>query len=300
MNTLKAASIACLVFASSVGGPNKTRAFAKGGQPNTMHQSATHRIEKKAAKDFLATTDHLSRLQREQVIRQWLKHRLVPDFLWQFREIELHEIIDGKVYQGSLYVAPEYLALGTDQDFMLIPVNFETIAFMIKEWRYLIPTRKIVDLIHEQREQRFWANPLKPGPTMHSNAYYQKHHALSSQQRLFFPMDTLVSGHKKDIVLSNRLKRKPHRIAIYGWRSWNDRRIQPLSIVHGKRYVDYSHGVRLVHPIMTVNGQELPVTEVLKDPTLSALISDEGPIHLKALLPEIPKDEWWHHQKFVH
>ena len=93
-------------------------------------------------------------------------------------------------------------------------------------------------------------------------------------------MDTLVSGHKKDIVLSNRLKRKPHRIAIYGWRSWNDRRIQPLSIVHGKRYVDYSHGVRLVSKNALVDNRLVPTSQIIglisKDPVSNKF--DEDPL----------------------
>jgi hypothetical protein len=36
------------------------------------------------------------------------------------------------------------------------------------------------------------------------------------RQELGFPLDAMVSGHKKDIVLSNRVERNYDKVAIYG------------------------------------------------------------------------------------
>ena len=54
--------------------------------------------------------------------------------------------------------------------------------------------------------------------------------------------------------------------------------IQPLSTVHENTYADYSHGVRLVSGTMVVDGVERPIAEVLQDPKLAGLVSDEGAI----------------------
>ncbi|HMP06409.1 MAG TPA: hypothetical protein PJ982_08685 [Lacipirellulaceae bacterium] len=54
--------------------------------------------------------------------------------------------------------------------------------------------------------------------------------------------------------------------------------IQPLTIVHWDRYVDYSHGVRLVRDAMVVDGARVPIAELLVDPERCALVSDEGPM----------------------
>ena len=40
----------------------------------------------------------------------------------------------------------------------------------------------------------------------------------------------------------------------------------------------YSHGMRLVAGTMTVDGTERQVSDVLRDPVLSRLLSDEGVI----------------------
>ena len=88
----------------------------------------------------------------------------------------------------------------------------------------------------------------------------------------------MIAGQKKDLVVTNRLWRKAGRVAIYGWRTGAGAPIQPLSTVHGARYADYSHGVRLVGALAYVNGQPRSIFDVLGDPSLAGIASDEGPI----------------------
>jgi hypothetical protein len=87
-----------------------------------------------------------------------------------------------------------------------------------------------------------------------------------------------MAGQKKDVVLTNRLLAKPGRVAIYGWHEGAGRPIQPLSTVHGARYADYSHGVRLVSAVAYVDGYARALSDLLEDRRLARLVSDEGPI----------------------
>jgi hypothetical protein len=79
-------------------------------------------------------------------------------------------------------------------------------------------------------------------------------------------------------VLSPRIFEKPQRLAIYGWRQLNGQPIQPLTIVHWDRYVDYSHGARLVQNSIEVDGQQRTIDNLLADPEGCGLVSDEGPM----------------------
>ncbi len=63
------------------------------------------------------------------------------------------------------------------------------------------------------------------------------------------------AGHKKDVVITNRLTREQGRIAIYGWHQPTGIPIQPLSTVHGAGYADYSHGIRLVSDVVLIDGK---------------------------------------------
>ena len=119
---------------------------------------------------------------------------------------------------------------------------------------------------------------MLPGPQMRSTAYYVEHNRKINRQRLALgcPLDALVSGHKKDVVLTNRLARNREKVAIYGWHNLSGTPIQPLTTIHGIGYADYSHGVRLVSRIALLDGKPVPVDEILQDPKLANLLSDEG------------------------
>lgn len=45
--------------------------------------------------------------------------------------------------------------------------------------------------------------------------------------------------------------------------------------MHHDRYVDYSHGVRLFCRYVLVDGKRYAIDEILRDPVLYKLLSDE-------------------------
>ncbi len=85
------------------------------------------------------------------------------------------------------------------------------------------------------------------------------------------------------MVWTNRLTERAHTVAIYGWHQADGRPLQPLYVGHVDWYVDYSHGIRLLADALLVDGQPRLVDEVLANPRLCQLLSDEGPLDLAAL-----------------
>ena len=88
----------------------------------------------------------------------------------------------------------------------------------------------------------------------------------------------MIAGIKKDVVMTNRLKEKPNRVAIYGWHYPTGRPIQPLYVGHTHWHVDYSHGIRLMSRQVVVDDQPMQVRDVLRHKELCVLLSNEGPI----------------------
>ena len=111
---------------------------------------------------------------------------------------------------------------------------------------------------------------------MTSVAYLRAHDRTISEQQRSYPPGTLVSGSKKDVVLTPRLAAVPGKVAIYGWLRPDGAAIQPLSTVHVAWYADYSHGIRLVSDTVFVDGQARSVFDLLEDPARVGLVSDEG------------------------
>jgi hypothetical protein len=54
--------------------------------------------------------------------------------------------------------------------------------------------------------------------------------------------------------------------------------IQDRGMAHDKSHVDYSQLLRFVRRDATVDGQTMDVADVARDPALSCLVSDEGPL----------------------
>jgi hypothetical protein len=85
----------------------------------------------------------------------------------------------------------------------------------------------------------------------------------------------LVAGIKKDVIISSRIAERNDRVVIYGWHKTDGNPIQPVYSGHVWWYVDYSHGIRLMNDQVLVDGQPRLVSELLKDPVLFRLFSNE-------------------------
>ncbi len=103
---------------------------------------------------------------------------------------------------------------------------------------------------------------------------------------LGLPSGDLLDGLKKDVVASVQIATHPGRVVIYGWYVPASTPIQPLfpgpstpaDGGHYLDYMDYSHGLRMVEDAAVLDGTRVSLTELLADPELCVLISDEGPV----------------------
>jgi hypothetical protein len=243
---------------------------------------------------FAAYVARMDSRQRERAIQDELLGGNLPGFLKNLVPVSLeYRPPQGKALTATIFVMPEYLAIGSDKDFLRIPMNLYTASTVASRLGYVLPTRKMVDAIYRQAAFHFSPEPMTPGPQMTSTEYYRIHNEkIEEQSRTLGVMPgMLVSGHKKDVVMTNLLAANPGKIAIFGWHRLNGAPIQPLSTVHGACYADYSHGIRLVSETVLVEGQRRSIYDVLQDPILSRVLSDEGPIPgLRAILTHTAGD----------
>jgi hypothetical protein len=229
----------------------------------------------------------LDAAEREQAILREILDGNIPSFLRQLAPVELSYRAAGRTVSATIFVMPDYLAIGSDDDFLRIPMNLATATTIADAFGFVLPTRKMVNAIYEQSGHHFVPEPLPAGPQMTSTDFYRAHNALIEKQSRAAAVSpgTLVSGHKKDLVLTNLLARTGGRLAIYGWHRPTGVPIQPLSTVHGACYADYSHGVRLVADRAWQGGQLRPVRDLLRTASLASALSDEGVIRVATLSP---------------
>jgi hypothetical protein len=220
--------------------------------------------------------------EREQAILNEVLAGDVPTFLRKLCPVTVTNVVGDKTNFATFYAAPEYLAIGSDQDYLLSPMSPNTAQRIADQLGCVLPTRKMVDAIYAAAEVKLAPSPIPPSAAMTTVPVFVQHDEMVHTQRGTFvkehPLGALVAGHKKDVVISRQLSGVTNKVAIYGWHQTNGVAIQPLYLGHTAAWVDYSHGIRLVQSEMVVNGETKTVAAVLADPTLCGLISDEGVI----------------------
>ena len=221
-------------------------------------------------------------VEREARLEAEVLRGNVPDFLCRFRPVSVTNINSGRTNIATFFAAPDYLAVGSDEDFFLTPLRPETAQRMADALGCSLPTRAMVDAIYAAAAVKLQPHPMTPGATMTTVAVFAEHNSIVRTQRLAtlaqHPAGALLAGHKKDVVLSNRLTNAPGKVAIYGWHQPDGKAIQPLYLGHTSAWVDYSHGIRLVSTNVVVNGESASLADVLRDKNFAALLSDEGPM----------------------
>lgn len=226
---------------------------------------------------FIEKVKALPIAEREAAVLAELRRGNIPDFLRNTVTVKAEATgLEGKTHTVAYEAMPDYLGIGSDADWVRMPMTPKTAEAFCAEYDYVLPTRKMVNDIWKAAEVKLEPQPMTEAREAPETFLAQN--KLIEEQRAKDPSKSkFVAGIKKDVVVTNRLNEKPGKVAIYGWHYRDGKPIQPLTIVHGENYVDYSHGIRPVRREMLVDGvNRLPFREIAADPHLNGLVSDEG------------------------
>lgn len=218
---------------------------------------------------------------REQIIFTEVKNGNVPDFYRKPTTINIMQTINGKLYQLSYQVALDYLLIGNDEDFFYTPTTPMLAQKIASLSKAMLPTKKMVDDIYSNALIRLAPQPIAPSKLMTTVPVFIAHNNIVIKQldslKKRHLQSELTGGHKKDIIISNKIYGQPTpRVVIYGWHKLDGKAIQPVYNKHTNTWADYSHGVRLVLNDAILNGKKVKLSAILKDPLLHILLSDEG------------------------
>jgi hypothetical protein len=229
--------------------------------------------------EFMHRIKSLPLSEREEEIYKVLSSGNLPDFLRKpvilkgsFKDAlgEEHEVI----YQAM----PDYLAVGSNEDYCRIPMNPHTAQKLADLFGGSLITAKISDHLYENATIKL--SPFFYKPVGNQNESVEKfvdhNNQIELQKKEAGGQNgQLIAGIKKDIILSHQLSDLSNKVIIYGWHQLDGKPIQPVYAGHVDWYVDYSHGIRLISQLVKVDGKEIPISRILSDPILFKLISDE-------------------------
>jgi hypothetical protein len=226
---------------------------------------------------FIASVTDVPREHREAAIQRELLAGNIPPFLRALRTVRFTAAAaDGTQHTVTIEVMPDYLAVGDDGDFVRMPMTPYTAQAFCDAFGFVLPTRKVVNDIWNAATVRVEPQPLTQ--ERESPATFLKHDRIIESQLTGARRGELVAGIKKDVVVTNRLRERADRVAIYGWHYTTGQPIQPLYVGHVDWYVDYSHGIRPVRRMIRVDDRMLTWEQILADENLHPLLSDEGVI----------------------
>ncbi|KQS28488.1 hypothetical protein [Pedobacter sp. Leaf194] len=218
---------------------------------------------------------------RERLIYQEIKNGNVPDFLRKLSKLDMspnntHDAV-------SLYVLPDYFAIGSNEDFFYVPMTpmlAQKVAFLT---HCSLPTKLMVDSIYKAATIKLYPQPIAPSTSMVTvPVFINSTDSILKQLQPFIVEHNkglLTAGNKKDIILSNKIYGAlTPRVVIYGWHKPDGKAIQPVYNKHLNTWADYSHGIRLIQDKILINNKKTRLKRALKNRKLSKYFSDEGVI----------------------
>ncbi|CAF1062971.1 unnamed protein product [Adineta ricciae] len=212
---------------------------------------------------------------REDMIFAELQAGNIPDFMRTPIPISVTAGNDTLTY----WVLPDVLCVGTNADYLRTPLNPLTARRVADIYGAVLPTKKMAHQIWQAATVKLTPSPNGPpyDSTMMSTERMVFHNTKIQTALGNKTPGELISGHKKDVVITTGLLTYPQNVAIVGWWYPSGQMIQPLNYKsHDRFYKDYSHGIRLVNRMVTINGQWYDIYDVLRNAAVASLISDEG------------------------
>ena len=236
--------------------------------------------------EFVTQTSGMNLTNREKAVVREILAGNVPSFARKLRPLKMNQTINDTSYEFIFYTLCDYMAIGSDEDYLYIPMTPSTAQYLADRLDCTLPTKKMVDIIYNNAGIKLAPQPIAPSPAMTTVPVFRQHTDLVKQQisQIAYERsaDSLIAGHKKDIIISNKIystDRAYARVVIYGWHLSVNNPIQPVYNGHDALYADYSHGVRLISNLAFINGDSVQVADILKDPNLAILLSHEGVIN---------------------
>ena len=219
---------------------------------------------------------------REERIYAEIARGNVPGWLRELRRVDISGEVNGRHHDVTFWVTPDYLAVGATHDFLLMPLSARTAYRVADLVGASLPTPRMVDAIWSEADVRVDPIRLRPDEFMKSVHYIERHDNLIRAQRIIYHIvpGAFVAGNKLDLVLTASLAANPGKVALYGWHRSDGRPVQKRFVGATDSLVVFSHGVRLVHRRVIVDGVTRDLRDVLRDPEIAPVLSDDGVIEL--------------------
>jgi hypothetical protein len=254
-------------------------------------------------REIVRAIETLDVAAREERIHDEVARGNVPAWLRDLQPVDVTGEVDGRERHVTFWAAPDYLAVGSDDDFFFIPLSPAMAVRIADRLGASLPTAGMVDAVWAAARRRLVPIRIQPDEDIGSVRYFERHNNLVLAQRRRIRPGTFVAGHKLDVVrvvesgagpgaasgagpgaasgaepgAASGAEPGDQAVALYGWHQSNGTPIQPFFPVPLDTRPHFSMGVRLVHRRVLVDGVERDLEDVLADPGLARLLGGTAP-----------------------
>jgi hypothetical protein len=204
--------------------PDRTRLFPPRAGDNPCSARLARAIPRRPgnaapASALMASLGNGSGSGRDNAIISEALRGNVPDHVRALQPVRFTGTVGGRQTEIVICVTPDYLAVGSNSDHVRVPLGLPAALRVADAFDMMLPTTRMVDAIYAQADLRLSPRPMNPGPQMSSTDYFMRHDATLDAQfaQAGGRHGVLLAGHKKDLVIANRLASNRGRVAIYGW-----------------------------------------------------------------------------------
>jgi hypothetical protein len=233
----------------------------------------------------------LSKVERENAILKQIELGNIPDFLRRPKAVVIKSPDGGEV---KTYVMPDYIAIGSNEDFVRVPLSPILAQALARKYDWCLPTKTIVEETYLQAGKRVVGPSYSHPEEFEANSayldsagfYLRSDLDIQAQLKGVAP-GTLVAGGKKELVVSPSVSvryvggKAGEAIDFYGLYDADGIPIQRTP-GHGReagyRHTEYALGVRFVSPVIVVtksSGEKvvMRMDKALQDPEIAKIFS---------------------------
>lgn len=190
-------------------------------------------------------------------------------------------------HTGTIWVSEDAIAVGTEADFVRVCLSALGSQRIADELGAVLQTSRTSDLSYAQAAVKLMPQDMGPGSSAELEAMIAHSDAV---ERARAGRSGLVRDVGKDVILSPRLLNDQGayrgRLGNFSWYADSAPNRSPagahvwqmVATAHSDKFVDDSMTLCVVRGDMIADGASWPTAEVYAHPTLSQLVSDEGPL----------------------
>ena len=107
----------------------------------------------------------------------------VPNFQRNLVPVTFNQTLNSVDYEITYYVIPDYLAVGADTNYFLMPMTPILAQKICNQLNFTLPTRKMVNQIWSNATVKLSPSPIPPSPAMTTIPVMWQHNLIVRDQR---------------------------------------------------------------------------------------------------------------------